>query len=132
MSLAVSDMVLARGSGMDSPGDWALVIGILALYLAIGFGLEYRAKRRRGADQPAKAAARDLFAERDVHAPGAPQQYFASRMVMLVGGLATGGAGYLTRGAPTAVQVVVMGGVAVAAIFAWAYYDHRTEPREES
>ncbi|MEU5902428.1 MULTISPECIES: hypothetical protein [unclassified Streptomyces] len=132
MSLAVSDTVLARGSSVDGPGDWALLIGIIVLYLAIGFGLEYRAKRRRSADQPAKAAARGLFAERDGSAGADPQQYFASRMVMLVGALATGGAGFLTRGAPTAVQALVMGAVAVVAIFAWAYFDYRTESRDET
>ncbi len=49
---------------MDGPADWALVIGILVLYLAVGLVLEYRAKRRRGADKPVKAAARGVFAER--------------------------------------------------------------------
>ncbi|MFI1680627.1 hypothetical protein [Streptomyces sp. NPDC020607] len=132
MSPAVSDMVLARGNSMDGPGDWALLIGILVLYLAVGFGLEYRAKRRRGADQPVKAAARGLFAEREGGAAAEPQQYFASHMVMLVGGAATGLAGFLTRGAPVAVQALVMGAVAVVGIFAWAYFDYRTEPREES
>ncbi|MEW2390116.1 hypothetical protein AB0933_17375 [Streptomyces venezuelae] len=132
MSPADADTVLARGSSLDSPGDWAMVIGILALYLAVGFGLEYRAKRRRGARRPVKAAAKGLFAERDGSAGADPQQYLASRMVMLVGALATGGAGFLTRGAPTAVQALVMVAVAVVAISAWAYFDYRTEPREES
>ncbi|MFI7320396.1 hypothetical protein [Streptomyces venezuelae] len=132
MRIAVSDTVLARGSSTDEPGEWAMVAGILVLYIAIGFGLEYRSKRRRGADQPAKAAARGLFAERDGSAGTDPQQYLASRMVMLVGALATGGAGFLTRGAPTAVQALVMGAVAVVAIFAWAYFDYRTESRDET
>ncbi|MBM7173160.1 hypothetical protein JQK87_33190 [Streptomyces sp. G44] len=132
MSSAVSATVTARGSSMDGPADWALLTGVLVLYLAVGFGLEYRAKRRRGADQPVKAAARGLFAERQGGVGAAPGQYLASRMVMLVGGLATGLAGYLTRGAPTAVQVLVMGAVAAAGILAWAYFDFRTEPREES
>ncbi|MEU6125885.1 hypothetical protein [Streptomyces sp. NPDC047123] len=114
---------------MDEPSDWALLVGVLVLYLAIGFGLEYRAKRRAGATRPAKAATRGLFSERDGLDP---KQHFASRMVMLAGGLATGGAGFLTRDAPTVVQVMVMGVVAVVAIFAWAYFDHRTEPREGS
>ncbi|MFD4628450.1 hypothetical protein ACFVYR_00900 [Streptomyces sp. NPDC058284] len=132
MSLAVSATVMARGNSMDGPTDWALLVGVLVLYLAIGFGLEYRAKRRRGADEPVKAAAKGLFAERDGSAGADPQQYFASRMVMLVGALATGLAGYFTHSAPTAVQALVMSAVAVVAISAWAYFDYRTEPREES
>ncbi|GAA2332065.1 hypothetical protein OKJ48_11770 [Streptomyces kunmingensis] len=127
--LTISFTVAARGEGLDEPSDWALFVGIFALYLAIGFGLEYRAKRRRGAAQPARAAARGLFAERNGIAP---KQHFASRMVMLVGALAAGATAYVTRGAPTAVQIVTVGVVAVLGIFAWAYFDHRTEPRDES
>ncbi|MEV1025835.1 hypothetical protein [Streptomyces sp. NPDC050264] len=127
MEPTMSSTVLARGGGLDQPSDWALFAGILVLYLVIGYGLEYRTKRRGGAARPAKAAARGLFAERDGVDPG---QRFASRMVMLAGGLAAGGTGYLTRNAPTAVQVVAVGLVAVGGIFAWAYFDHRTEPRD--
>ncbi|MEU7647231.1 hypothetical protein [Streptomyces huasconensis] len=132
MSLAVSATTTARGNSIDGPADWALVIGILVLYLAVGLVLEYRTKRRRGADKPVKAAARGLFAERQGGVGAAPGRYFVSRMVMLVGGLATGLAGYLTRSAPTAVQALVVGAVAAVGIFAWAYFDFRTEPREGS
>ncbi|MGW7224853.1 hypothetical protein [Streptomyces cyaneofuscatus] len=53
-------------------------------------------------------------------------------MVMMFGALAAGLAGFLTRGAPTGVHYAVMGGVALLGIFAWAYFDHRTEPRTNS
>ncbi|MFJ9036903.1 hypothetical protein ACIRF8_09995 [Streptomyces sp. NPDC102406] len=53
-------------------------------------------------------------------------------MVMLVGAVAAGGAGHLTRSTPTAVQATAVGLVAVVGIFAWACLDHRTEPRDES
>ncbi|WP_338703298.1 hypothetical protein V2W30_38810 [Streptomyces sp. Q6] len=126
---AIASTVLARGSSLDGPGDWALFIGIFAVYLAIGYALEYRSKRRRGARRPTKAAVEGLFTERS----GAdPLQRFSSRMVMLVGALAAGGAGYATRSAPMAVQIVSVGAVALAGIFAWAYFDHRTESRDET
>ncbi|NEB81891.1 hypothetical protein G3I40_42765 [Streptomyces sp. SID14478] len=124
----MSSPVMARGDGLDSPAEWAGFVGILVLYLVIGYGLELRSKRRRGARQPAKAAAKGLFVERG----NDPGQSLASRMIMLAGGLAAGITGFLTRGAPTAVQVVAVGVVAVVGIFVWAYFDHRTEPREEA
>ncbi|MGW9453378.1 hypothetical protein [Streptomyces sp. NPDC055632] len=120
------EVPLAR-DGTDDPSDWAWITAIFALYLLIGYGLEYRSKKRRGAAHPAKAAARGLFSERDGIDPG---QRFASRMVMLCGALATGLAGFFTRNAHTAVQLPVVGVVALLGIFAWAYFDHRTEPRD--
>ncbi len=120
-------VLLARG-GTDEPSDWAWIAAVLALYLLIGYALEYRSKKRRGAARPAKAAVEGLFSEREGFDPG---QYFASRMVMLCGGLAAGLAGFLTRNASLAVQIPVVGVVAVLGIFAWAYFDHRTEPRRE-
>ncbi|MBM7170136.1 hypothetical protein JQK87_17335 [Streptomyces sp. G44] len=116
MSSAVSATVTARGNSVDGPADWALFTGILVLYLAVGFGLEFRAKRRGGAHQPVKAAARGLCAERQGGAGAAPGQYLASRMVMLAGGLATGLAGYLSRSASTAVQMLVMGAMAACGV----------------
>ncbi|MGW5069395.1 hypothetical protein ACWEQJ_25370 [Streptomyces cyaneofuscatus] len=118
--------------GSDDPSDWAGVAVIMVLYLLIGYGLEYRAKKRRGAERPAKAAAEGLFSERQGGMVAAPEQHFASRMVMMFGALAAGLAGFLTRGAPTGVHYAVMGGVALLGIFAWAYFDHRTEPRTNS
>ncbi|MFI7234520.1 hypothetical protein [Streptomyces cyaneofuscatus] len=117
--------------GSDEPEDWAGVAVIFALYLLIGYGLEYRSKRRRGASRPAKAAAQGLFSEREGMA-AAPEQHFASRMVMLFGALVTGCVGFLTRNAPTGVHYAAMGGVALLGIFAWAYFDHRTQPRTTS
>ncbi|MEU6994070.1 hypothetical protein ABZ953_25880 [Streptomyces sp. NPDC046465] len=128
LDVVMSSPVMARGNALDGPADWAGFIGILVLYLAIGYGLELRAKRRRGARQPAKAAVKGLFVERG----SAPAQTFASRMIMLVGALAAGATGFLTRGAPTVVQAVAVGLVAAVGIFAWAYFDHRTEPRDEA
>ncbi|MFI9770246.1 hypothetical protein ACIHJG_25740 [Streptomyces sp. NPDC052415] len=127
MSLGL-EVSLARG-GTDDPSDWAWIAAIFVLYLLIGYGLEYRSKKRRGAARPGKAAAEGLFSEREGIDPG---QYFVSRMVMLGGGLAAGLAGLLTRSAPTVVQYLTVGTVALLGIFAWAYYDHRTEPRNET
>ncbi|MFI2644415.1 hypothetical protein [Streptomyces sp. NPDC018610] len=116
---------LARG-GTDHPSDWAWIAAIFALYLLIGYGLEYRSKKRRGAARPAKAAANGLFSERTGVDPG---QRLASRMLMLCGALATGLAGFFTRNVPTAVQFATVGVVALLGIFVWAYFDYRTEPR---
>lgn len=113
----------------DDPSSWAGAAVIMVLYLLIGYGLEYRAKKRRGAERPVKAAAEGLFSERQGGLAAAPEQHFASRMVMMVGALAAGVAGFLTRGAPAGVHYAAMGGVALLGIFAWAYFDHRTEPR---
>ncbi|MFD8465413.1 hypothetical protein ACFV10_09895 [Streptomyces cyaneofuscatus] len=118
--------------GSDDPSDWVTVAVVIVLYLLIGYGLEYRSKKRRGAERPAKAAAEGLFSERQGGMVAAPEQHFASRMVMMFGGLAAGLAGFLTRGAPAGVHYAVMGGVALLGIFAWAYFDHRTEPRTNS
>ncbi|MFJ2740820.1 hypothetical protein ACIO3O_14230 [Streptomyces sp. NPDC087440] len=120
------EVSLAHG-GTDDPSDWAWIGAVFAVYLLIGYGLEYRSKKRRGAAHPAKEAAQGLFSERDGIDPG---QHFASRMVMLGGALATGLAVFLTQGAPTAVQYLTVGAVALLGIFAWAYFDHRTEPRD--
>ncbi|MGV9456739.1 hypothetical protein [Streptomyces sp. NPDC003635] len=119
---------LARG-GTSDPSDWAWIAAVFALYLLIGYGLEYRSKRRKGAARPAKAAAQGLFSEREEVKPG---QQFASRMVMLCGALVTGLAGFFTRNTPTLVQYLTVGTVALLGIFAWAYFDHRTEPRDDS
>lgn len=127
-----SGLEVSAWRGSDDPAHWAGVAVVMVLYLLIGYGLEYRSKKRRGAERPAKAAAEGLFSERQGGMMAAPEQHFASRMVMLVGGLAAGVAGFLTRGAPTAVHWLAMGGVAVLGIFAWAYFDHRTEPRTDS
>jgi hypothetical protein len=122
------EVFLARGD-TDDPSDWAWVAGAFELYLLIGYGLEYRAKKRRGVERPVKAAARGLFHKRDGNDPW---QHFASRMVMLCGALAVGLAGYFTRHAPAAVQFLVGRTAALLGIFAWAYFDHRSEPRSES
>ncbi|KOX20668.1 MULTISPECIES: hypothetical protein [unclassified Streptomyces] len=120
-------VLLARGA--DDPAGWAWIAAIFALYLLIGYGLEYRSKKRRGVARPARAAAEGLWSEREGIDP---VRRFAGRMVMLCGALVTGLAGFLTRNAHTAVQFPVVGAVALLGIFAWAYFDHRTEPRGET
>lgn len=127
----ISELEVAAWRGSDEPENWAGAAVTFVLYLLIGYGLEYRSKKRRGAARPAKAATHGLFSEREGMA-AAPEQYFASRMVMLVGALAAGCAGFLTRNAPTGVHYAAMGGVALLGIFAWAYFDHRTQPRTNS
>ncbi|MFF0738822.1 hypothetical protein ACFYVL_00305 [Streptomyces sp. NPDC004111] len=121
------EVALARGDA-DDPSDWAWVAAILVLYLLIGYALEYRSKRRKGVRSPAKGAVQGLFSERQGIDPG---QRFVSRMVMLGGALAAGLTAFLTRNAPSGLQWTAVGVVALLGIFAWAYFDHRTEPREE-
>ncbi|MER7577973.1 hypothetical protein [Streptomyces sp. NPDC126514] len=116
-------VALARGATRD-PSDWAWIAAIFALYLLIGYGLEYRSRSSRGAACPAKAAG--LFSEREGIDPC---QRFVSRMTMLCGGLATGLACPFTRNTPTMVQYLTVSTVALLGIFTRAYYDHRTEPR---
>ncbi|MFJ4716246.1 hypothetical protein [Streptomyces sp. NPDC088785] len=128
MERAMWSPVMARGNSLDGPADWAVLAGVIVLYMAIGYGLELRAKRRRGARRPAKAAARGLFLERG----SSPGQNFASRMIMMAGAVAAGATGYFTRGAPIGLRCAAVGLVAVVGIFVWAYFDHRTEPREEA
>ncbi|WP_326782351.1 hypothetical protein OG481_30420 [Streptomyces longwoodensis] len=53
-------------------------------------------------------------------------------MLMLGGALLTGATGYFTRTGPTAVQFLAMGVVGLLCIFGLAYFDHRTEPRDEN
>ncbi|NEA50716.1 hypothetical protein [Streptomyces sp. SID10815] len=120
------EVLLARG-GADEPSDWAWIGVVFALYLLIGYGLEYRSKRRGGAARPAKAAVDGLFSERGSDAG----QRLTSRVVMMCGALVAGLAAFLTRSAPAAVRYPVVGLVALLGIFAWAYFDHRTEPRGE-
>jgi len=127
----ISGLEVSVPRGSDDPSNWAGAAVIFALYLLIGYGLEYRSKKRRGAARPAKAAAKGLFSEREGMA-AAPEQHFASRMVMLFGALATGFVGFLTRNAPTGVHYPAMGGVALLGILAWAYFDHRTQPRTDT
>lgn len=95
-------------------------MGALALYVVFGYGLRYRARVRRGSGRPAREALRDLGEGEE------PRQRFASRMIMLCGGAATGLVGYATAGV---VRVVAVGLTAVVGVAAWAYYDHRTETR---
>ncbi|MFG2616989.1 hypothetical protein ACGFXC_05145 [Streptomyces sp. NPDC048507] len=116
-----SGLKVSLARGPDDPSDWALIAVAFALYLLIGYGLEYRSKKRRGAARTAKAAVDGLFSEREGIDPG---QRFASRMVMLVGALAPGLAGFLTRNTHPVVQYPVMGFVALVGIFAWANFDH--------
>ncbi|MFD4025854.1 hypothetical protein ACFWRV_20475 [Streptomyces sp. NPDC058576] len=126
-----SELEVSLWRSTDEPSNWVGGAVIFALYLLIGYGLEYRSKRRRGAARPAKAAAEGLFSERQGLAAD-PAQHVVSRVVMLGGALAAGLAGFLTRNAPTAVNYLTMGAVALLGILAWAYFDHRTQPRDNT
>lgn len=59
-----SGLEVSAWRGSDDPAHWAGVAVVMMLYLLIGYGLEYRSKKRRGAERPAKAAAEGLFSER--------------------------------------------------------------------
>ncbi|MEV1049078.1 hypothetical protein [Streptomyces sp. NPDC049916] len=115
----------------DDPSSWGWAALIFALYLLVGYGLEYRSKKRRGAARPARAAVDGLFSERE-GLSGAPEHHFVSRMVMMGGALVVGCVGFLTRDLHTVVHVVAMGVAGLLGIFACAYFDHRNEPRRET
>ncbi|WP_320783795.1 hypothetical protein [Streptomyces sp. CRN 30] len=115
-------MVLARGTSGD-PGTWLWALGAIALYALISFGLEYRRRRRRGADEPAKEALHEL---KDRENPQDPKHYLLSRVVMFAGGAAVGLVALATSGVARPVLVVL---TALVAVSVWAYYDHRTQDR---
>ncbi|MFV0129217.1 hypothetical protein ACLGI4_16165 [Streptomyces sp. HMX112] len=110
----------------DTATEWGWMLGALALYVVVGFALEYRARRRRGSARPAKEALRDLD---DREWPQSPEQYLTSRMVLLGGMLAMVPVALVTSGTVRQVALVVVGAAAVAV---WAYYDHRTEKRSSA
>ena len=113
-------MYLARGSS-DDPYVWLWVLGALALYALISYGLTYRARARRGSVHPGRDALHDL---KDREDPQPPEYRFISRVIMLCGAGLTGLVAFLTSGA---VRVLTVGLTAVVAVTVWAYYDHRTE-----
>ncbi|MEU1479919.1 hypothetical protein ACFYZ8_27190 [Streptomyces sp. NPDC001668] len=115
-------MHLARGSS-DDPYAWLWILGALALYALISYGLTYRARVRRGSPHPARDAVHDL---KDREEPQPPEQRFVSRVLMLCGAGLTGLAAALTSGA---VRIVAVGVTAGLAVVVWAYYDYRTERR---
>jgi hypothetical protein len=115
-------MHLARGSSAD-PYEWLWVLGALALYALISYGLTYRARARRGSAHPARDALHDL---KDREDPQPPENRFVSRVIMLSGAGLTGLVAYLTGGV---VRVLAVGLTTVVAVTVWAYYDHRTERR---
>ncbi|MFD8236692.1 hypothetical protein ACFV20_33060 [Streptomyces sp. NPDC059696] len=116
-------MYLARRSSDDDPYVWLWVLGALALYALISYGLTYRARARRGSAHPAQDALHDL---KDREDPQPPENRLVSRVIMLCGAVLTGCAAYLTNGA---VRVLTVGFTAVVAVVVWAYYDHRTQMR---
>ncbi|MEU1039431.1 hypothetical protein ACFYP4_10985 [Streptomyces sp. NPDC005551] len=113
-------MYLARGSGGD-PENWLWALGALVLYVVISYGLQYRARVRRGSRHPAGDALHDL---KDREEPQRPWQRFLSRVIMLAGAGLTALVALTTSGT---LRVVTVGLTAVVAVTAWAYYDHRTE-----
>lgn len=114
-------MYLSRAASGDGVGVlWAL--GALALYLLISYGLQYRARARRGSGRPAREALRDLKDREDPQ----PQQRFVSHMIILCGAAAAGLAAFATSGI---VRVVAVGLILVVGVAVWAYYDHRVETR---
>ncbi|WP_053846339.1 hypothetical protein [Streptomyces sp. NRRL B-24085] len=115
-------MNLARGSS-DDPYAWLWILGALALYALISYGLTYRARVRRGSVHPARDAMHDL---KDREDPQPPRQRFVSRVLMLGGAGLTGLAAAMTSGA---VRILAVGLTAGVTVVAWAYYDYRTERR---
>ncbi|MFH9010994.1 hypothetical protein ACH4C6_06420 [Streptomyces sp. NPDC017943] len=115
-------MYLARGSS-DDPYVWLWVLGALALYAVISYGLAYRARARRGSSHPAKDAVHDL---KDREDPQPPEYRLASRAIMFCGAGLTALAAYLTSGA---LRVVTVGLTALVAVTVWAWFDHRTRSR---
>ncbi|MFD5341052.1 hypothetical protein [Streptomyces hawaiiensis] len=116
-------MYLARGSSDDDPYVWLWVLGAVALYALISYGLAYRARARRGSAHPAHDALHDL---KDREDPQPPENRLVSRVIMLCGAGLTGFVAYLTSGA---VRVLTVGLTVVVAVTVWAYYDHRTQTR---
>lgn len=115
-------MVLARGV-YDDPETWLWALGAIALYALISFGLEYRRRRRRGADEPAREALHEL---KDRENPQSAKQYAGSRAVMFAGGAVVGLVAWATSGVARPVLVVL---TALVAVSVWAYYDHRAQGR---
>lgn len=115
-------MHLARGAGGNAEG-WLWALGALALYALISYGLEYRARARRGSRHPAREALHDL---KDREDPQPPRQRFVSRVIMLCGGAVTGLVAFATSGT---VRVPAVALTLVVGVTVWAYYDHRTETR---
>ncbi|MEU8979928.1 hypothetical protein ACFVXW_12680 [Streptomyces sp. NPDC058251] len=115
-------MHLARGTS-DTLEAWWWVLGAVALYALMSYGLEYRARARRGSRHPARDALRDL---KDREEPQSGRQRFVSRVIMLCGGALTALTALVTSGV---VRVLVVGVTALVAVTVWAYYDHRAEAR---
>ncbi|GAA2252158.1 hypothetical protein GCM10010145_19850 [Streptomyces ruber] len=115
-------MLLARGTG-DGFGAWWWAMGAVAMYAVISYGLQYRARRRRGSLEPARDALHDLKDREDPQPPG---KRVASRVIMFCGAAAAGLVAWATSGA---VRPVAAAATALAAAVLWAYYDHRTQDR---
>ncbi|MFF3844270.1 hypothetical protein [Streptomyces sp. NPDC002328] len=116
-------MNLAGGSGGGNDA-WLWGLGAIALYALISYGLDYRARARRGSRHPAREALHDL---KDREEPQSPRHRVVSRLLMLGGGLLTGLVAYTTSGF---LRVAAAGLTAVVAVTAWALYDHWTETRD--
>ncbi|MFJ6723727.1 hypothetical protein ACIQPQ_02315 [Streptomyces sp. NPDC091281] len=113
---------LARGA-VGEPGDWLWALAALALYAVISYGLEYRARLRRGSRHPARDALHDL---RDREEPQRVRDRVVSRLIMLTGGALTGLVAWLTTGGA---RVAAVACTAILAAVLWAWFDHRTETR---
>ncbi|MGW3667884.1 hypothetical protein [Streptomyces sp. NPDC005141] len=117
-------MHLARISGESAAAEgWPWALCAVALYGVISYGLQYRARARRGSRHPARDAVHDL---KDREEPQSSAQHAISRVLMFGGGAAIVLVALTTSGA---VRIVAAGLTAVVAASAWAYYDHRAEAR---
>ena len=111
------------GGGAFDGRAWLWALGALVLYCLISYGLQYRTRARRGSRHPARDALHDL---RDREEPQSPGQHVVSRVIMLGGAGLVGVAALVTSGGLRVAAVAV---TTVAAVTAWASYDHRAESR---
>ncbi|MER5386646.1 hypothetical protein ABT040_41500 [Streptomyces sp. NPDC002688] len=117
-------MHLARVSVESAAAEgWPWALGAVALYGLISYGLQYRARARRGSRHPGRDALHDL---KDREEPQSSGQHVISRVLMFGGGAAIALVALTTSGV---VRIVAAGLTAVIAVSTWAYYDHRAEAR---